>query len=174
MLILVLGGARSGKSQVAEDFALRLPQPVTYMATLTHDGTDADLEARIDAHRRRRPGTWHTIDANSDIAEQLLAIEGTVLLDSLGPWVAGHGSDAEATDSLVAAVAKRRGDTVVVSDEVGMSVHPTTEAGLVFRDALGAVNTAVAQVADRTFLIVAGRVVTTAAANFDTMLAGGR
>src|SRR5213592_2654534 len=58
MITLVLGGARSGKSEVAERIAVRLPAPITYLATLV-PGNDPDLAARIDAHRARRPAGWH-------------------------------------------------------------------------------------------------------------------
>jgi adenosyl cobinamide kinase/adenosyl cobinamide phosphate guanylyltransferase len=83
---------------------------------------------------------------------------GMVLLDSLGPWVAGHG-EGEPVDgaALCRALAERNGDTVIVSEEVGLGVHPPTAAGRQFRDALGTLNQAVAEAADAAYLIVAGR-----------------
>jgi adenosyl cobinamide kinase/adenosyl cobinamide phosphate guanylyltransferase len=173
VLILVLGGARSGKSTVAEQIAERLPQPVTYLATLAADATDADLERRIAAHRARRPAGWRTVDAGSDLAAQLEALPGTVLVDSLGPWVARHQPEPDVVDAFTAAVVARAGDTVVVSDEVGLSVHPTTAAGLAFRDRLGGVNSQLGAIADRVVLVVAGRVVATAPLDVDAIVAGG-
>ena len=80
-----------------------------------------------------------------------------MLLDSLGTWVtASPGFDADA-DELVAALAERDGPTIVVSDEVGMGVHPETEVGRAFRDALGSVNRAVSAAAAEAWLVVAGR-----------------
>jgi adenosyl cobinamide kinase/adenosyl cobinamide phosphate guanylyltransferase len=80
-----------------------------------------------------------------------------LLVDSLGTWVArvpGFAADAAA---LVAAL--RGHDAVVVSEEVGLGVHPETEVGRRFRDALGEVNQAVGAAADRVLLVVAGRTV---------------
>jgi adenosyl cobinamide kinase/adenosyl cobinamide phosphate guanylyltransferase len=159
VITLVLGGTRSGKSAVAEDLAARHGRPVTYVATMVPVG-DADLEARVAAHRRRRDPAWVTVDAGDDLAGLLVFLQGTVLVDSLGPWVArglaapDGGADAA---SLCAALRSRSGDTVLVSDEVGMAVHPSTQDGRRFQDALGAVNHDVSAAADRVYLVVAGR-----------------
>ena len=159
MITLVLGGTRSGKSAVAEELAARHGPPVTYVATMVPAG-DADLESRVAAHRRRRDPAWRTVDAGEDLAALLVTLPGTVLVDSLGPWVARAlvSQDTQADGAaLCAALGRRRGDTVVVSDEVGMAVHPSTEDGRQFQDALGAVNHAVSAAADRVYLVVAGR-----------------
>ncbi len=159
MITLVLGGTRSGKSAVAEALAARHGPTVTYVATMVPAG-DADLEARVAAHRRRRDPAWTTVDAGADLAGLLVTLQGTVLVDSLGPWVAHAlaGPDGTADPAaLCGALGRRPGDTVVVSDEVGMAVHPSTEDGRRFQDALGAVNHAVSAAADRAFLVVAGR-----------------
>ena len=158
MITLVLGGARSGKSHVAERLVARLPPPVTYIATARLDGDD-DLAARVAVHQDRRPSEWKTIEAGADVVAAVRAARtGTVLLDALGPWVALHADFAVDTDALVVALTRRSGDTVVVSDEVGLGVHPSTEDGRRFRDALGDVNRAVADVADEVLLVIAGRV----------------
>ncbi len=157
MITLVLGGARSGKSAVAEALAAKHAPPVTYVATMVPVG-DPALEARVAAHRRRRDPAWATVDAGEDLATLLTSLSGTVLVDSLGPWVGGRPAmDADA-DALCEALGARQGDTVLVSDEVGMSVHPSTPEGHRFQDALGALNHAVASVADRVCLVVAGRI----------------
>ena len=158
MIALLLGGSRSGKSAVAERLAATLPAPVTYLATAVVDPGDEGFAARVEAHRRRRPGEWTTREVGTALAGALAEVEGTVLVDALGTWVAGHDGFAVDVDGLVAALRARRGDTVLVSDEVGMGVHPSTEVGGRFRDALGVVNAAVAEVADRVALVVAGRV----------------
>ena len=108
------------------------------------------------AHRRRRDPTWTTVDAGEDLAGLLETLQGTVLVDSLGPWVARSLADRD-VDAFCSALGRRPGDTVVVSDEVGMSVHPSTEDGRRFQDALGALNHAVSAAADRVYLVVAGR-----------------
>jgi len=173
VLILVIGGARSGKSAVAEQLAGRLPHPVTYVATLSPNGNDDALARRIAAHRARRPASWQTEDAQRNLADQLRTLTGTVLLDSLGPWVAMRRPDAAAVEDLRAALETRVGDTVVVSDEVGLSVHPTTEEGLAFRDELGDANTAIAAVARHTLFVVAGRILSTTAFEPDAFAGGG-
>jgi len=153
MITLVLGGTRSGKSEVAERLAMALPQPVTYVATGV--GGDPDMAARIAAHRLRRPAEWSTVET-VDLVEAVERLQGSLLVDALGTWVA---ADMEAADgaALAAALSARSGDAVVVSDEVGLGVHPSSEIGRRFRDRLGEVNRAVADAADRVLLVVAGR-----------------
>lgn len=157
-LTLVLGGSRSGKSAVAE----RLAEPlgdVTYVATAITDEADADWDRRIGSHRARRPPRWGTVEIGraGDLAGPLAAIAGPVLVDSLGTWVAGHPDFDVDAPSLVVALKGRTQPTIVVSDEVGMGVHPSTAGGRLFRDALGDVNRLVADVSDRVLLVVAGR-----------------
>ena len=174
MIVLLLGGARSGKSAAAEQIVAALPAPVTYVATLAPDASDPDLTCRIAMHRARRPTHWTTVNCDTDLPEQLNRLTGTVLLDSLGPWVAGHRPDATEFGRLAEVLTRRAGNTVVVSDEVGLSVHPSTERGREFRDDLGRANSAVAAVAGEVLLIVAGRVLTTAPLDPARVLASAR
>ena len=157
-LTLVLGGARSGKSEVAEAIVAELGAPVTYVATARRSDDDPTFAARIDAHRARRPSGWATVEVAADLAGTLRTVEGAALVESLGTWVAGANAMAVDAGALCAALLERSGPTVVVSDEVGLGVVPSTEAGVAFRDALGAVNRAVAEVADEVLLVIAGRV----------------
>jgi adenosyl cobinamide kinase/adenosyl cobinamide phosphate guanylyltransferase len=80
-----------------------------------------------------------------------------MLVDSLGMWVAGAPDFGVDTGALCAALRARVGDCVLVSDEVGLGVHPATESGRRFRDALGQVNQEVAACADAAWLVIAGR-----------------
>jgi adenosylcobinamide kinase/adenosylcobinamide-phosphate guanylyltransferase len=143
---------------------------VTYVATmlvddLVHvDDVDPDLSARVRAHRARRPDSWSTVEIGraDDLAEVLRGVTGTVLLDSLGPWVASLLVEPEPvlarrSEALCHALAVREGDTVVVSEEVGFGVHPSSESGRLFRDALGTLNQDVADVADEVLFVIAGR-----------------
>ena len=157
----MLGGTRSGKSEYAEGLVKALPGPVTYMATAVV-GDDPDFAMRVEVHRRRRPQSWATAEVGADLVAELGRTEGTALVDSLGTWVAcswfeGAGFAAD-SDGLCRALQERRGHTVLVSEEVGLGVHPATEAGRQFADALGEVNRAVAAVAGEAVLVVAGRV----------------
>jgi cobalamin 5'-phosphate synthase/cobalamin synthase len=154
VITLVLGGVRSGKSEVAERLAG--PGPGTYLATGLVDPGDADFADRVARHRARRPSSWATVEEPRAVPGVLARLHGVVLLDALGPWIA---NDARAdVDSLVDALVSRRGDTVVVSEEVGLGVHPMTEVGRLFADRLGTANRRIAEVADRCLLVVAGRV----------------
>lgn len=163
MLTLIVGGARSGKSAAAESRAAAYGPPVTYVATggqATGGAPDPDWERRVALHRARRPASWSTIELGpgDDLAAAVRGIGGTALVDSLGLWVAGRpGFDVD-TEALCDALGSREAPTVVVSEEVGLGVHPATEAGRAFRDALGVVNQAVGAVAGEVLLVVAGRV----------------
>jgi adenosylcobinamide kinase / adenosylcobinamide-phosphate guanylyltransferase len=157
MITLVLGGSRSGKSTYAERLVTHLPPPITYVATLQLGG-DQDLADRVARHRERRPVEWYTAEAGLDLPNVLRSLSGSVLLDSLGPWVALHGEDSFVNGALLCrALTARVGSTVVVSEEVGLGVHPSSAAGRHFRDALGTLNQEVAAVADEVLLVVAGR-----------------
>ena len=154
MITLVLGGARSGKSEVAERLAASLPAPLTYVAT--GRATDDDMAARIAAHKLRRPPEWSTVEVGADLVEVVSRVQGSLLVDSLGTWVASV--DALAADGVELAGVLAGRDAVVVSEEVGLGVHPSSELGRRFRDRLGEVNRAVADAADSVLLVVAGRV----------------
>jgi adenosyl cobinamide kinase/adenosyl cobinamide phosphate guanylyltransferase len=159
VITLVLGGTRSGKSEVAETL-LAAAGPVTYVAT--GQVTDPEMADRIAAHRERRPVTWTTVEAGADLVTAVEHAAGPVLVDSLGTWVAAHPDLAPDVAGLVAALRARAardlGPSVLVSEEVGLGVHPPTEVGRRFADALGTLNRAVAEIADRVLLVVAGRV----------------
>jgi adenosylcobinamide kinase/adenosylcobinamide-phosphate guanylyltransferase len=160
LITLVLGGTRSGKSEVAESLVAAAPGPVTYVAT--GRVTDDDMGARIAAHRARRPAGWTTVEAGTDLPGALAGLTGSVLVDSLGTWVARHADLRPDTAGLCAALRARAasgaGATVVVSEEVGLGVHAPSEAGRRFADVLGTLNRAVAGESDRVLLVVAGRV----------------
>jgi len=161
-LTLVMGGARSGKSALAERWAAAVAVDglVTYVATAQRPSAaaDADFAARIAAHRRRRPSSWVTSEPSpEELAAVVATTEGPLLVDSLGTWMARLADPATAIDGLVSALQSRAGPTFVVSDEVGLGVHPPTDIGRRFRDGLGRANEAIAAVADRVVLVVAGR-----------------
>jgi adenosylcobinamide kinase / adenosylcobinamide-phosphate guanylyltransferase len=173
---LVLGGTRSGKSRYAEDL-LPAEEPVRYIATARRVADDAEWAARIDAHRARRPAAWTTLEG-PDLAALLRDDDGSgdgggaggggpLLVDDLATWLTGVLDEAGAWDDttvdvsphrdrLVAAVQAARARVVLVSAEVGLGVVPATRAGRLFRDELGALNAALAQVCDEVVLLVAG------------------
>lgn len=158
MITLVLGGTRSGKSEVAEDLAASVGEPVTYVATGA--ANDPEMAARIAVHRARRPATWATVEVapGGDLAGALAILGGVTVVDSLGGWVAGCEDFRADTGALCRALEHRDGNSIVVSEEVGLGVHSSTETGRRFADALGAVNRAIADMADEVLLVVAGRI----------------
>lgn len=156
MISLVLGGTRSGKSLVAERLAAT-HGTVTYLATGT--ATDPAMVARIAAHRVRRPASWKTVEApGPELLAALVATTGAVLVDSIGTWVTGYPDLAADVDGLCAALATRSAPTVIVSEEVGLSVHPPTELGRRFVDVVGETNRRIGELAVEVLLVVAGRV----------------
>ncbi len=171
MRVLVLGGIRSGKSQWAESAIAGLvgvAEPVRYVAT--GSGFDAEWTARVDAHRRRRPAHWSTVESD-DLPRQLRAAPAAAtLVDDVGGWLtavmdrrgAWAGADvdhdiAEDTADLIAAVAEFASPLALVSPEVGLTVVPATESGRRFADELGTLNQRLAALCDRVVLVVAGR-----------------
>jgi adenosylcobinamide kinase/adenosylcobinamide-phosphate guanylyltransferase len=160
VIVLVLGGTRSGKSEVAERRATALGPSVTYVATAILSADDPNLAARIAAHQLRRPPAWTTIEAGPDLMGALAAAApaDVVLVDSLGTWVGTQLDRGIDIDGVVDAICARTAPIVLVSDEVGLGVHPSTEVGRRFRDVLGELNRAVADVANEVSLVIAGRV----------------
>ena len=155
MLTLVLGGTASGKSSIAERLVAAAGPDVIYVATGI--ATDDDMSARITAHRSRRPATWSTVET-TDLATTVAELPARpAIIDSLGTWIAHTANFAVDVEALVVALEARSARTVVVSDEVGLGVHPETAAGRRFRDALGHTNRRVGDVADEVLFVVAGR-----------------
>ena len=166
MITLILGGTRSGKSDVAESLAARSARDVVYVATAAHEPDDRGFTARVEAHRQRRPPMWHTLEVDHDLAGSLLELRddqtdpATVLIDSIGTWLARHDDfvvDVGALTEALEALDHDGHDVIVVAEEVGMGVHATTDVGRRFADALGIVNQQLAGIADATWLVVAGR-----------------
>ncbi len=162
--VLVLGGTRSGKSAWAER---RLSgRPVTYVATAPGRPGDAEWAARVDAHVRRRPADWRTVETG-DVAGALRAARSPVLVDDLGLWLARLLDDRSAWDEpdavfgpalveLVAAYRTAPADVVVVAPEVGSGVVPEHRSGRLFRDLLGTATAALAAASDEVVQVVAG------------------
>jgi adenosylcobinamide kinase / adenosylcobinamide-phosphate guanylyltransferase len=186
--VLVLGGARSGKSRHAE-LRLAAEPRVTYLAAGPYPAgaapaDDRDWAERVAAHQARRPTWWRTVQS-IDAAAALRSESGAVLFDGAGTWLAAimeeSGAWAEGArsapgaaagpagalarttakiDELVEAWRHTRARVVAVSDEVGSSVHPPTRAGRLFRDQLGWLNQRLAAESEETVLMVAGLPVT--------------
>jgi adenosylcobinamide kinase/adenosylcobinamide-phosphate guanylyltransferase len=176
-IVLVTGGARSGKSRFAEGLAKQHGGAVVYIATA--EASDSEMEARIAKHQAQRPLEWNTIETPLDLQAALHAVPPdtrSVLVECLVLWTSNHlltlddpGSDSwwvqvEALEStllteLQAILDRAQGagwDLILVTNEVGWSLHPHTALGRAFQDMLGRLNQQVAARADAVYLVVAG------------------
>jgi len=167
-LVLVTGGARSGKSAFAERLAGSQGGSVLYVATA--EAGDDEMAARIAAHRARRPATWSTVEARFEPARAVRESAGrepTVLMDCLSLLVSNvllaEGESGEAgprlarlVEELVALAQERPLRLILVTSEVGSGLVPPNALARSYCDLLGAVNQQVAQAADQVYLVVAG------------------
>jgi adenosyl cobinamide kinase/adenosyl cobinamide phosphate guanylyltransferase len=163
MITFLLGGARSGKSALAVELGRRHEGPVVFVATCT--ASDEDLAARIARHRSTRPA-WPTVEEPVELAAAVENVDrdALVIVDCLTLWVSNlmlRGDDEPAVvgaaGELAGALLDRPGPAVVVSNEVGLGVHPESELGRRYRDLLGRANQIIAAAADTTLFVVAGR-----------------
>jgi adenosylcobinamide kinase/adenosylcobinamide-phosphate guanylyltransferase len=182
-LILILGGARSGKSTYAEQKAAELGG-ASVLFVATSETKDEEMRQRVAKHRAERPSPWKTLEAPRAIA-QLLALEQgqwkVILLDCITFLVANHlmeeagpGDDpfddpkadpfagrieagvVAEIEGLIAYVQEKDVEMLVISNEVGMGVVPPYELGRAYRDILGRANQILARYADEVLLLVAG------------------
>ncbi len=167
--LLVLGGARSGKSTFAES-RMAGHEVVTYVATSARNPDDPEWTERIRLHRERRPESWRTVetldiagvlaqDDPSPVLVDCLGVWMTRVLDEVGAWTGQDGWRdrlAGRVQPLCEGVRRTRREVVLVTNEVGMGIVPATESGRLFRDELGRLNAAVAASCDEVWMCVAG------------------
>ena len=168
MLTLILGGARSGKSRLAQRFAARA-QRVCYVAT-ARAGEDSEMLERIERHRADRPPSWRTAEEPLELAdaiEQARRDSDVIVVDCLTIWLsnlfwehrdgAPGGMDAFVRSQIQRiAAAGHSSSIILVSNEVGSGTVPEAAVTRAFRDAQGLLNQWVAEVADEVILAVAG------------------
>ena len=162
-LTVLIGGARSGKSDLAVQIGRQYDGAVTFIATA--QGLDGDMASRIARHQAERP-PWPTLETPTALHEGLESVppDHLVIIDCLTLWVANAIFDDWSDDAVHSAAtqsaeiaANRRGPTVAVTNEVGLGIHPETELGRRYRDVLGRVNRIWTARADRSLFLVAGR-----------------
>ncbi len=181
MVILVTGGARSGKSSFAEQYAAHLGSSGIYIATA--QALDEEMCVRADRHRERRELSgfnWETIEESYDLcgvlskksdqsdqsmqSQQALPV---ILVDCLTLWLSNwllhyeHGDDPEGcvrgeVDRLIAALSAAQCHIILVTNEVGDSVVPEYPLGRMFRDLAGTMNQRIASISQQVFLVTAG------------------
>ncbi len=159
-LVVLVGGARSGKSQLALEHAQGARAPVVFIAT--GEPGDEEMAERIERHKAERSAGWKTIEEPVDLVGALESVPDgvTAIVDCLSLWVAnlidtdGVEERGEAAARIAAA---RTGLTVAVTNEVGLGIVPDNEVARRYRDVLGRVNAAWAAAADEAYFVVAGR-----------------
>jgi adenosylcobinamide kinase/adenosylcobinamide-phosphate guanylyltransferase len=159
--VLILGGARSGKSRFAQILAERSDKTPVLIVTAT--AQDDEMRARIDRHRAERGAAWRTVEEPTALAAALLRHarpERVVLVDCLTLWLSNlllsGGDGAGATDDLTAVIAALRGPAIFVSNEVGSGIVPENALARAFRDAQGRLNQAIAAACDVLIVVTAG------------------
>ncbi|PMV23498.1 MULTISPECIES: bifunctional adenosylcobinamide kinase/adenosylcobinamide-phosphate guanylyltransferase [unclassified Pseudomonas] len=163
MLQLILGGARSGKSRLAEKLASDSGLPVTYIAT--SQPLDGEMSARVALHRQRRPDHWGLIEEPVELARVLrdnAATERCLLVDCLTLWLTNllmledsHRLAAE-RDQLLETLVALPGEIIFVSNETGLGVVPLGELTRRYVDEAGWLHQALAERCQRVVLTVAG------------------
>ena len=160
-IIYISGGQRSGKSEFAERLALKYSDDPFYIATSRK--WDQDHEARIKKHQERRKENWQNVEKEKWISEVRLE-GGTALLDCVTLWITNFFDDAEYNGDLALQQAIREWDSfveqegivIVVSNELGMGLHPMEKGGRDFVDLHGKINQYIAGVAREAYFMVSG------------------
>lgn len=167
--LFITGGARCGKSDLAEKLALGFGAPLCYVATA--ETIDGEMSERVKKHRERRGTEWHTIEEPRELIQKLSACDGNykaILVDCLTLWLSNllfkYGENSENIEELIAedveqltmALQKMVTPVIVVSNEVGMGIVPENKLARLFRDIAGKANQTVAAAADEVHIIISG------------------
>jgi adenosylcobinamide kinase / adenosylcobinamide-phosphate guanylyltransferase len=159
-LTLVLGGARSGKSALAERLLAAEPGPWAYIATA--QAFDDEMRERIAVHQARRTAGWLTFEAPLELPQMLIqqTADKPVLVDCLTLWLSnlmlGEHDVSAAIARLSLAVMNRTVPCILVSNEVGLGIVPDNALARAFRDEAGRLNQRMAVLADRVLFVAAG------------------
>jgi adenosylcobinamide kinase/adenosylcobinamide-phosphate guanylyltransferase len=165
--ILLLGGARSGKSHYAQQLAMELGDRVLFIAT--GEGLDEEMQARIAEHKKDRPRSWQTLELPTGIAkgiEKGIGNADVVIIDCLTLLISNLLRDEpdypeaekrvlSEINQLITAIDRLDASFVIVSNEVGMGLVPETKLGRIYRDLLGKANQLLASHATEVYLMVA-------------------
>ena len=164
-IALIGGGTRSGKSRFAVELALRLGTRRAFIATATV--SDAEMRARIERHKLDRGSAFDTVEEPIALAGALESLAGydVVVVDCVTHWVSNlllrklrHEDILAEVDRVTSVLRGRRSHVVLVTNEVGMSIHPTTDLGRSFVEVVGFSHQRLAAVADDVYMAVLGMV----------------
>jgi adenosylcobinamide kinase/adenosylcobinamide-phosphate guanylyltransferase len=173
--ILLIGGARSGKSSFAQKLAVKLNKPVLFVATA--EASDEEMRDRIEKHQKARPSDWSTLEVTNHIGKeitrkigeyQVVIIDCITLLvnNTFGQYSHQNTEQIDAPfiekkltneiGELVECINQVDADFIIVTNEVGTGLVPANAVGRLYRDLLGKANQILAQRADDIYLRVAG------------------
>ena len=160
--ILVLGGARSGKTSFAERLAMRLGETPAYLATA--EALDREMRDRVDTHRRQRAGRFETIEAPLEVTDAIIKaskIHDVVLVDCLTLWITNllhAGADVAGVieELAVALVQIKRTRVILVSNEVGLGIVPDNALARSFRDLAGSAHQRLGEICEDVYFVAAG------------------
>ena len=173
--ILITGGARSGKSRLAQELALKSGGHVLFVATA--EAGDAEMKRRIKAHRKSRPADWTTLEITSHIGSRItknIGRAGTVIIDCITLLINNvfqqfdENADASRLEKAVTSeirelldcIDRCQADFIIVTNEVGLGIIPGDRVSRLYRDSLGKANQMLAEHVDEVYLMVAGIPVT--------------
>ena len=173
--VLIIGGARSGKSQFAQELALKSGEPVLFVATAI--AGDEEMRHRIEEHQKARPAAWSTLEVTTNVGSQIEQKIGgaqVVIIDCITLLVnnifsqygsqSGEEIDASLVEEkltaeineLVECINRVDASFIIVTNEVGLGLVPVNRVSRLYRDLLGRTNQMLAQQADEVYLMVAG------------------
>jgi adenosylcobinamide kinase/adenosylcobinamide-phosphate guanylyltransferase len=163
--MLVLGGAKSGKSSFAMDICNSMNRKRVFLATA--QALDQEMEERITRHQTERDSDWNTIEEPLKVAKKINSLDSkdtVILLDCLTLWLNNlymeHGEDQEGINEAIENLARQltdiQGAIVVVSNEVGMGIVPDNQLSRRYRDTAGFANQCIARLSGKVVAVVAG------------------
>jgi len=172
--VLIIGGARSGKSGFAQELALKLGEPVLFVATAT--AGDEEMAERIAQHRKARPATWSTLEATTGIGDKICGQLGqaevvivdciTLLVNNIfsrydrqGEQINASQVEEEITaeiEGLIKSIKRIDARFIIVTNELGTGLVPPSKVARLYRDLLGKANQKLAEVSEEVYLLVAG------------------
>jgi adenosylcobinamide kinase/adenosylcobinamide-phosphate guanylyltransferase len=168
---LITGGARSGKSRLAQELAVKAGGQVLFVATA--EAGDEEMKRRIEAHRKLRPAGWETLEITTHIGSQIIKNIGkakTVIIDCItllinnvfqqfdknaDPSLLEKAIVAEINE-LLDCIKRTKADFIIVTNEVGLGIIPGDKVSRLYRDLLGTANRMLAEKADEVCLMIAG------------------
>ena len=168
---LITGGARSGKSRLAQELALKTGAPVLFVATA--EAGDEEMKRRIEAHRKTRPANWVTLEVTTHIGRKITLNIGqarTVIIDCVTLLINNIFQQCEGTtdaalvekavvaeiEELIKCLEHSKARFIIVTNEVGLGIVPADRVSRLYRDLLGKANQMLAEHVDEVILMVAG------------------